>query len=81
MKALKERGVGETTILGQWWCRGLFFGGKACLYQGENEEAVNYLRKGSKVCACVMYRGSWFVVSRLGCGGLHGAVFRAWAES
>ena len=49
MKALKERGVGETTILGQWWCKGLFLGGKACLYQGENEEAVNCLRKGSKV--------------------------------
>eukprot|EP00903_Cladosiphon_okamuranus_P021688 g19941.t1 len=49
MKALKERGVGETTILGQWWCRGLFFGGKACLLQGEDEEAVNYLRKGSKL--------------------------------
>lgn len=51
MKALKERGVGETTILGQWWCKGLFLGGKACLYQGENEEAVNCLRKGSKVRA------------------------------
>lgn len=49
MKALKERGVGETTILGQWWCKGLFLGGKACLYQGENKEAVNSLRKGSKV--------------------------------
>jgi len=49
MKALKERGVGQTTILGQWWCKGLFFGGKACLYQGEDEEAVNCLRKGSKV--------------------------------
>ncbi len=49
MKALKERGVGETTILGQWWCMGLFLGGKACLCVGENEEAVNCLRKGSKV--------------------------------
>lgn len=49
MKALKERGVGETTILGQWWCKSLFLGGKACLYQGENEEAVNCLRKGSKL--------------------------------
>eukprot|EP00752_Nemacystus_decipiens_P005620 g5085.t1 len=49
MKALKERGVGETTILGQWWCRGLFLGGKACLYQGENEEAISCLRKGGKL--------------------------------
>lgn len=52
MKALKERGVGETVILGQWWCKGLFLGGKACGYQGENEEAVNCLKKGSKV-GCV----------------------------
>lgn len=49
MKALKARGVGETTILGQWWCKGLFLGGKACLYQNDNEEAVSYLKKGSKV--------------------------------
>ncbi|CBN78280.1 conserved unknown protein [Ectocarpus siliculosus] len=49
MKELKERGVGETTILGQWWCKGLFLGGKACLYQSENEEAVNYLKKGSRL--------------------------------
>ncbi|CAM9234721.1 unnamed protein product [Hapterophycus canaliculatus] len=49
MKALKERGVGETTVLGQWWCKGLFLGGKACGYQGENEEAVNCLKKGSKL--------------------------------
>lgn len=51
MKALKERGVGETTILGQWWCKGLFLGGKACLYQNENEQAVACLKKGSKVCS------------------------------
>ncbi|CAM9192250.1 unnamed protein product [Ectocarpus sp. 13 AM-2016] len=49
MKELKERGVGETTILGQWWCKGLFLGGKACLYQSENEEAVKYLKKGSRL--------------------------------
>lgn len=49
MKALKERGVGETTILGQWWCKGLFLGGKACLYQSENDQAVACLKKGSKV--------------------------------
>eukprot|EP00904_Undaria_pinnatifida_P013019 jgi/Undpi1/8848/HiC_scaffold_25.g11310.m1 len=50
MKALKERGVGETTILGQWWCKGLFLGGKACLYQAENDQAVACLKKGSKLC-------------------------------
>lgn len=49
MKALKERGVGETTILGQWWCNGLHRCGKACLNLGENEEAVKCFRKGIKV--------------------------------
>ena len=57
MKALKERGVGETTILGQWWCKGLFLGGKACLYQSENEEAVACLKKGSKVCGFKFFVG------------------------
>lgn len=52
MTALRERGVGETKILGQWWCKGLFLGGKACLYQGENDEAVTCLKKGSKVNEC-----------------------------
>lgn len=49
MKALKDRGVGETTLLGQWWCKGLFLGGKASLYQSHNEQAVTFLKKGSKV--------------------------------
>ena len=49
MKALKERGVAEMTVLGHWWCKGLFLGGKASLYQSETEQAVNSLRKGSKV--------------------------------
>lgn len=49
MKALKARGVGETTVLGQWWCKGLFLGGKACLFQSENDDAITCLKKGSKV--------------------------------
>lgn len=49
MKALKKRGVGETTILGQWWSKGLFLEGKAYLFQGENALAVTSLKKGSKV--------------------------------
>lgn len=49
MKALKARGVAEIKVLGQWWCKGLFLGGKAFLYQGENEQAVACLKKASKV--------------------------------
>ena len=78
MKALKERGVGETTILGQWWCKGLFLGGKACLYQGENEEAVNCLRKGSKVRGCSCHS---LLDLRCFTGCLPRLFVRAWAES
>lgn len=49
MRALRERGVGESKVLGQWWGRSLYLGGRACINLGDNEEAIKMLKKALKV--------------------------------
>ncbi|CAM9642861.1 unnamed protein product [Discosporangium mesarthrocarpum] len=45
MEELRRRGVSESKSLRQWWCKGLFLRGKACLYTGDYDEAVKCLEK------------------------------------
>lgn len=49
LKSLKERGVTESKVLGQWWGKGLYLGGRACMNLGDNEKAVACFKKAIKV--------------------------------